>query len=761
MIKTRKINYDENSIKRISSYCGVSEKFAKILFKRGYDSPEKADKFLNPSLKDLSDPFLFPDMKRITERISSARDNGETVVVYGDYDADGISAVSVLYKSLKVFGIDEVYAVIPERDDGYGLSEGVLEQVLEEYCPDLIITVDCGISAEKEVEYLLDLGVDVIVTDHHEIPEVLPDCPVLNCKITGSYPFDGLCGAGVAYKLAYALIGEKANRYLDIVAIATVADSMPLIDENRIIVSEGLKLFKNGRCCKAVKAITEASKMNEITAQSVAFYVAPRINAAGRMGDARLALETFISEDEDEIRSLAAKLNEYNVLRQTECDKMYRDAKALASKEDPKSRVLVISDEKWKNGVLGIVSAKLVEEYYKPAILLSEKDGVLHGSARSIDKINIFEAISAVKDCLIEFGGHSQAAGVTLKKEDLPRFKEALNAYLAENGELTFEDGITEVEEVVTEPFPIDFASELSLLEPCGTGNRKPLFATECRCVDASPVKFGSSHVSFKTDCIDMIYFGGYDKLPVLNSNVGKQIVFEPNVSVFNGTRSLKGYVKEVCTVVAESEYIKEVLLENQFDALTRENGEYKEINSEKAAEMLSDAKREVYGTLFILSDIGNAKAYGDALKGFDVSVLRPDRSGNLNVVCVGFKGDIPEGFGKVVYLDKPLAVAKCAAEVFVNTGLDGFGGGKIEAERGVLGDIYKVINNRLKSFASVTDLIREERINYSFAQVVFAVRVFTELGLLKIVNGKYHVNLGFKSKLENSSIFNKMKNIG
>ena len=277
MIITQKTFSEEqlNIIKNLSSSCNICEETAKILYARGYTEPNLVKGFLYPTESDLNDPYLLKNMSSAVERINLAKENRETVVVYGDYDADGVCSTTVLYKSLLEFGIDAI-TVVPERENGYGLSTAVIDEVLDNYFPDLIITVDCGISNHDEIEYLKDLGVDVIVTDHHEIPEILPECLVVNCKIKDqAYPFDCLSGAGVAYKLAYALIGDRANKYLDLVALATVADSMPLISENRIIVKMGLEVIKGGKSNKALKSLINLAGVKEITSGSLAFGVAP------------------------------------------------------------------------------------------------------------------------------------------------------------------------------------------------------------------------------------------------------------------------------------------------------------------------------------------------------------------------------------------------------------------------------------------------------------------------------------------------------
>ncbi|MCQ2399560.1 MAG: DHH family phosphoesterase, partial [Clostridia bacterium] len=291
-------NISDNLIRQISDTFSVSGHFASFLIRRGIDSIDKVNAFLYPDARNLYDCYLLDGISEAKKRIITAKARGEKVAVFGDYDADGITATTILVRSLSTFGI-EAQAIIPEREDGYGLKLSVLDRLKE--TPDLVITVDCGISAFDEIDELKRRGIDVIVTDHHEIMDKLPDCTVINCKIEGSYPFNGLCGAGVAYKLAYSLIGEKANAYLDLVALATVADSMSLSDENRILVFEGIKLINKRRCCKAIKAIMNVSQVKEITSSALAFTIAPRVNAAGRMGDAYSGLKVILSDNDDEV----------------------------------------------------------------------------------------------------------------------------------------------------------------------------------------------------------------------------------------------------------------------------------------------------------------------------------------------------------------------------------------------------------------------------------------------------------------------------
>ena len=302
-------NEQLNIAGEISEKLNVSLSLAKILLGKGIDTVEKAARFLSPGKNNFLSPFLLKDMSVAADRLTRARDNGETVVVFGDYDADGICASTVMYRALTEFGIEDVFAVIPERAQGYGLTHDLVEETLEEYNPDLVVTVDCGVSCRDEITYIEDVGIDVIVTDHHELPDELPDCPLINCKRKDQdYPFDGLCGAGVAYKVAYALLGEKADKYLDLVTVATIADSMPLTSENRDIVAEGLKLIKTSPCAP-LKTLLTLSGLKEISSTGLAFTLAPRINAAGRMGNAHCALDLMLSDSEDEAREICIRLN--------------------------------------------------------------------------------------------------------------------------------------------------------------------------------------------------------------------------------------------------------------------------------------------------------------------------------------------------------------------------------------------------------------------------------------------------------------------
>lgn len=746
---------DENLIRNISETFGVSARFAKILTERNINSVEQAKKFLYPSLSDLGDPFLMSGMKEAVDRINAVSPE-EVIVVYGDYDVDGISATTILTKCLRLMG-KTAYAVIPERSDGYGLSEAVIERALEEFCPDLLITVDCGISAVNEVEYLQDLGVDVIVTDHHEIPDTLPDCTIISCKLDDDYKFNGLCGAGVAYNLSRALIGDKADEFLDMVALATMADSMPLIGENRILVTEGLKRIRQGKCIAAIKSLLKNANVKEITATSLSYSVAPRVNAAGRMGNANVALSAFLSEDEYEVGVFTEQLNQFNAKRQNDCEELYKSAKNKLSNKSPLMKVNVLYDKKWNTGLVGIVAARIAEETGKPTILFTESDGVWHGSARSNNSINIFEALKYATKYSENFGGHAQAAGVTVRYENFTDFENALDEYVSKTCDISDFTSVVYVDEIVKEPITIGYVEELEKLEPCGVENPRPLFAEYVGNAYATPLKYGSPHLSLKTNNFDFIYFNGVDDMKILNSDVVKALIYEPSASVFNGKKYAKGYVKSYKTEARFDDYTDFLLFSSQLDSISAKTETYTEIDEKTTEEYIERAKREIFGTLFIACSSKTVKHYEEQLRGLDVTTYSTCKKSNLSTVCLGIKGEITALYSHIVFLDKPLNVSlnlPYDVEISVNVSQNGFDCQGVTADRKTLGEIYLALKKSEKKFTSIEDAAAVAGNGYGLKEIAFAVKVFRELGLIEAKGGKFYAVHGAGKSLNDSEIY-------
>lgn len=746
---------DENLIKDISETFGVSLRFAKILTKRNINTVEQAKKFLYPSLSNLGDPFLMSGMKEAVDRINAVSPE-EVIVVYGDYDVDGISATTILTKCLRLMG-KTAYAVIPERSDGYGLSEAVIERALEEFCPDLLITVDCGISAVNEVEYLQDLGVDVIVTDHHEIPDTLPDCTIISCKLDDDYKFNGLCGAGVAYNLSRALIGDKADEFLDMVALATMADSMPLIGENRILVTEGLKRIRQGKCIAAIKSLLKNANVKEITATSLSYSVAPRVNAAGRMGNANVALSAFLSEDDYEVGVFTEQLNQFNAKRQNDCEELYKSVKNKLSNKSPLMKVNVLYDKKWNTGLVGIVAARIAEETGKPTILFTESDGVWHGSARSNNSINIFEALKYATKYSENFGGHAQAAGVTVRYENFTDFENALDEYVSKTCDISDFTSVVYVDEIVKEPITIGYVEELEKLEPCGVENPRPLFAEYVGNAYATPLKYGSPHLSLKTNNFDFIYFNGVDDMKILNSDVVKALIYEPSASVFNGKKYAKGYVKSYKTEARFDDYTDFLLFSSQLDSISAKTETYTEIDEKTTEEYIERAKREIFGTLFIACSSKTVKHYEEQLRGLDVTTYSTCKKSNLSTVCLGIKGEITALYSHIVFLDKPLNVSlnlPYDVEISVNVSQNGFDCQGVTADRKTLGEIYLALKKSEKKFTSIEDAAAVAGNGYGLKEIAFAVKVFRELGLIEAKGGKFYAVHGAGKSLNDSEIY-------
>lgn len=753
-------------ISEIALKFGISGELAKILYGRGVTDCEKAARFLSPGKQNFCDPFELKDMSVAVERITAAKNAGESIVVFGDYDADGICASTVMYRALCEFGVECVNVVIPERAQGYGLTHELVEQTLEDYNPDLVITVDCGVSCKDEIAYIEDVGIDVIVTDHHELPDELPDCPLINCKRKDqAYKFDGLCGAGVAYKLAYALLGERANKFLDLVAVATIADSMPLISENRDIVSEGIKLIKSAPCAP-ISALIDASGLKDLSSTGLAFSVVPRINAAGRMGNAHCALELMLCEDAFEAKGLCKKLTAYNAARQSECDALLKSAKAKLSCKKI-NEVIVLSDDSWNGGLVGIVAAKLVEEYNRPVVLFTLSGGAYHGSARSVGEINVFQAVSYCKDLLIDFGGHANAAGVTVSGEKLAEFERKICEFIKNNyGERAFEK-LVEIEGLITKRVTADFVRELELLEPVGTDNRKPLYGAKIKNVNALPVKEGSSHLTFRTEYIDMTYFYGERDLDLLNFPIEKTVAFEPNISVFNGKEYLKGYVRAVDFASLSGKQLSDCVQGRDDAERLRlecfrnyllgafEGGKIGETLDNGAIAALIENENCKNGVIFAAND---PKTFGNypALYSSSVCALYPNRASDKNAAVLALKYFENSGYKKLVYLDEPAFGYPeiKGIEQIVCSSAKPFGVW-LDLSREAFAKCFSLFKyNKFygKSSADVALSIKDDEL--SGEQIVFCLEVFIELKIFYFAQGSLVYDKSVKSDLNKSRLY-------
>ena len=459
------------------SFEGMPAWFASLLSARGIRTEAEAQRFLNPSLSDLHDPFLLPGMAKTVELLREAIEAGKTILVYGDYDADGVCASSILLEALHEEGASLAYRIPSRHSEGYGLNADAVREIAQK--AQLLITVDCGVSNVEEVTLAKELGLTVIITDHHQPPEVLPPADVVMDPLLGNYPFPGLCGAGVALKICQALQGMAGvEKRLDLAAIATVADVVPLRDENRVIVSEGLRRIAN-TFRPGLNALLKSSGLTlPLSAEDLAFRIAPRLNAAGRLGDAKLGVHLLLTADEAKAENIAAMLETANQTRQRFEREMTANALTQLSIETlAASHVIIVSGEDWNPGLIGLTAGRLCERFHLPAIAMSIHGDTAVGSCRSIPGINIWQMLTACADLLERFGGHEQAAGLTVKAENIPRLRERLEQVISaaapEDAFLPAMEYDLAVPFRTWNPKTLDL---LSRLEPTGCGNPAPLF---------------------------------------------------------------------------------------------------------------------------------------------------------------------------------------------------------------------------------------------------------------------------------------------
>lgn len=474
---------EPTAVEALAREVGVSRLAAWALASRGFDAPEQARAFLAPSLaRDWPDAGAIPGLDEAAERVARAVRNGERVIVFGDFDLDGVSAAGLLTLALRSFG-GKAGAVVPHRvNEGYGLSQAAIERVLAKR-PDLVVTVDCGVSSKAEVDALRAAGVDVVVTDHHEPGDGLPEgVPVADPKLAANGP--ELSGAGVALALVKA-VGERLGdrsawlEYLDLATLGTIADIVPLLGPNRALVAAGLERMRTSPRL-GVRALAEAAGIDvaQVTSERVAFALGPRLNAAGRMADPVLALRLLMTEDEEEARSIAGTLDEHNRSRQVVELSVFKQAlELIEAGGGPEPPLIIVAGEGWHDGVRGIVASRLAQRFGIPALVLCVEDGLAVGSGRSVPGLDLYDALGAVRGMLDRFGGHEAAVGFALPAQQLGEFrraaKEALApAFSALPPRATLVDGVVGVRDI-----DIEGAADLDLLEPFGFGNPRPVFA--------------------------------------------------------------------------------------------------------------------------------------------------------------------------------------------------------------------------------------------------------------------------------------------
>ncbi len=548
---------------------GISPIVSQILINRGITTPNDAKEFLFPSLEQLHNPFLMKDMERGVDRIVEAISRKEKIVVYGDYDADGITSTVILVKFLREIHDNTTYYIPGRIEEGYGLNKTAIDKFGKDGIK-LVITVDCGISNHEEIAYAMSSGIDVIVTDHHEAPDIIPDCSaVINPHRSDcSFPFKSLAGVGVAFNLLIALRGKLRNlgfwkdrkypnlrKYLDLVAIGTIGDIVPLVDENRVLAKIGLGVANNNARV-GLKALITVSDIKDkiVSSESAAFRLIPRINAAGRIGSPEDAVELLLTEDEGQAAMLAERLDSYNRNRQ-EMEKIILDEileEINTSIDINKVNSLVFASHKWHPGIIGIVASKLVDRYCRPAILISIKDGIGKGSGRSPDLsglgFNLYAGLEKCSSLLLSYGGHRHAAGISIREDDIEEFSTTLSAVVREEiGDerpvpQTTIDALCGLDEI-----DYNLVSQIEMLAPFGSMNPEPVLCARGIKI-SSLTTVGNNHLKMRANGdhahYDTIWFNKGHLADLLSGST-VDIAFTPQANHWKGKSSIQLKIKD------------------------------------------------------------------------------------------------------------------------------------------------------------------------------------------------------------------------
>ena len=539
-------NFSDESFIKKAKKLGLEASVANLVYQRGIQTEEALRDFLEPSLDQLHDPYELHDMDKAVTRIRQAIENYEQILIYGDYDADGMTSASIVKEVLEQLGAEcQVY--LPNRfTDGYGPNASVYKYFIENQGISLIVTVDNGVAGHEAIELAQSMGVDVIVTDHHSMPEVLPDAyAIIHPEHPeADYPFKHLAGCGVAFKLATALLEEVQVELLDLVAIGTIADMVSLTDENRILVKYGLSVLKNTQRIGLQELFKIAGiQENEVDEEIVGFQIAPRLNALGRLDDPNPAIKLLTGFDEEEARDIALMINQKNEERKEIVQKIYDEAKTMVNPDNP---VQVLAGEGWNPGVLGIVAGRLLEELHQPVIVLNIENGLAKGSARSIEAVDIFEALDPHRDLFVAFGGHAGAAGMTLETSKLEALSQVLVAYIEDNKlDLSTKNELFLDEELSLPDLTLETLKNFEKLAPFGMDNKKPVFyLKDFKVENARTMGAGNTHLKLKISQADAVFevvaFGLGDLATEFSQTKNLELAVTLSVNKWNGQTSLQ-----------------------------------------------------------------------------------------------------------------------------------------------------------------------------------------------------------------------------
>ena len=782
LIKYYNDSANSTLILKYANQFNVDPKVMEIILSKGYTTENEIQKFLTPTEQSFVDPFLLSGMEECVNKIKQAIQQKKRILIFGDYDVDGMSATAIMLKLLAKFNCNANYYLPNRFVDGYGLTNEVIDKLNQKYSPQLIITVDCGITCYEQVEYCKKLGIDIIVTDHHELPEKLPDTIIVNPKIVGQkYKFNGLCGTGVAFKIAQALTGDDCEDLLPIASIATIADIVPLKDENRVIVAKGLKCFDE-YLPYGLKLLFKQNKLNikNVDATEIAFKIAPRLNATGRMGDASISLELMIETDIVKIKELLNKVNECNTKRQELCTKVYNDCENMLKDKDMSSvPAIILKSEQWDSGILGIVCSRLLDVYNRPVFLLSQNGDILKGSARSIDDVNIHQVLSSVSDILDVFGGHKVAAGLTLNVKNFDEFCNRVCSYMYKN---ISSKAFVPIEyydlELHENDITSKFYDDLSLLEPCGCDNPKPKFLVKTQKLRLRPLKPNSLHAYVGiSNKLSLLFFNYLKHIGQLNFAKEFEFIFE-----FQEKRkgTYKGRVDSFTTnndVRKSADKYLDAFKLYQFEfSNLKNNAKFNIYEQNDLLDFVVDCSTSTLGTTFVSYNCQNYRNFIQTYNTsniYEIDILNKISTGFNSLILCPTNLDFAKNCKRIVFLDSVFDTGFLAkineisnAQIYVPK-IDKNDNKlllSLNLSRTELTKFYKKLlslENKCFTgiFAVYSTMVRDLKYNLSFNNFIAYFYILSELNIVvsNIKDGLfcYEINKNIKTELNKSKIFN------
>lgn len=742
------------------------------IYNLGYDTIDKIADYLSPSAKYFYDPFLFPDMRKICDRINIAIKNKERILIFGDYDADGIGSTAILYKYFESVGLLVDYFLPSRYSDGYGLTKDSIDKVNKQFNPNLIITVDCGITCIEEVEYAKSLGIDMIITDHHEPLEILPNCPVIDCKIKNQvYPFSCLCGAGMALKVVYALSDfQTAKKYFTICAISTIADIVELVDENRFIVVEGLKNFEKD-CPVGLKYLFKKLKIKDTpNSTDISYKFAPKINATGRMGDATISLKLYLENSNEKIAELVKKVISMNEERQIICQKIFEKAQEMINEMPIQNdNVIVLKSDDWETGVLGIVCAKMIENYNKSVILLGldKRTGNYVGSARAVEGVNIYDAISKCSDLLVTFGGHEMAAGLTLCENNYNNFKVKINSVVSANSS-DFENYLKYDIECSESEFNFDFLNNLNRLEPFGVANPKPKFIIKSKNLYTYPMSNHNEHLLVKFNRFSGVLFNKPYYIYTLNNHAKKSVFCTPFIETFGNSKQIKLFIdnvycndinkfnKDISRGLHFKQNIYALSCSNNCNIYTISSSELAKMPSKKVLYIsyYSEIKKEVLSS--INCDVVDFVYLSHKLSDNTLLISPNNYDGFGAFENIVFVDEIcDKNFLNYINFKYPNAKIYLLKDV-KNEKIS------VKTDKEVFINFYNIMKSINEKFFDEINMYKKyfSKFGFSFSQYLFCLYVFEDLGIIKLFNEKgfyFEIDEKKRTNLYNSTLYCKM----